>query len=115
MKGQLLHSEKYKAVRRRQSYTVTYRDSDNSHIVKYGLIQFYLKLDQGGDAEPEYVAVIQQLAVVKKTVKLPIHIQNVAHERHKIVPVNYLGKLCIFLQDRDSVYMGKFPKAVESE
>lgn len=109
----VLHSKVYKAVSRRNSYTVKFVLHGKT---LYGLIQYYLRCNMADKVE--YVAVIYELKVCND-MHINIEHFDVVVETNTlvVVPLECLLEVCIFLPFHSKGYhlVSIFPNFVEHE
>jgi len=126
VKGRIVHSKAYKRVSVRNSYTISYKDGDDT---KYGQVEVFVLASSPLEGSVKYAAVV--LPFVEQTgFVCPMHeVLNVFPVMHivgwnqpttdqcVVVPVDHIKEICVCMEFKDTgiVYIANFPNHIEKD
>lgn len=128
IRGRIIHSRAYKRVSVRNSYTVSYKDSNK---IKYGQVEVFVQARSPRNDSVQYAAVI--LPFLEQTgFMCPTHevlgvcpVTHIAccypplNDQCVLVPINNIEDICVCMESRNTgspvVYIARFPNHIEKD
>lgn len=126
IRGRIIHSQAYKRVSVRNSYTVSYKDGNQ---IKYGQVEVFVQASKPCNNSVKYAAVLlpfeEQIGFICQEHQV-LGVYPVTHivgwhpplnDQCVLVPTDSIEDICVCMELRDTglVYIAHFPNHIEKD